>query len=114
MIFALKVFVSAVIIAFASWLAGRKPVLAGFIIALPLTSVLAILFAYYEHRDMQRINQFASSVLVAVPLSLAFFVPFLLNRWMKLSFIPTFVLALVFLLAAYLFASVVLKIDLTK
>ena len=114
MVFALKLFVSAGVIAFTSWLAGRKPVLAGFIIALPLTSILAILFAYYEHRDMQRINQFASSILIAVPLSLVFFVPFLLNRWMKLSFIPTFILALVFLAAAYLFASIVLKIDLTK
>ena len=114
MVFALKVFISAMMIAFTSWLAGRKPVLAGFIIALPLTSVLAILFAYYEYRDMQRINQFASSILVAVPLSLVFFIPFLLNKWMKLNFVPTFVLALVFLLAAYLFASMVLKIDLTK
>ena len=114
MVFALKIFVSAVVIAFTSWLAGKKPILAGFIIALPLTSILSILFAYYEHRNMQKINQFASSILVAVPLSLVFFVPFLLNKWMKLGFIPTFVMALAFLAIAYLFASFVLKIDLTK
>ena len=114
MVFALKIFVSAALIAFTSWLAGRKPILAGFIIALPLTSILAILFAYYEHRDMQKIDDFASSILVAVPLSLVFFVPFLLNRWMKLGFIPTFLMALAFLVLAYFFASMVLKIDLTK
>ena len=114
MVFTLKIFVSATLIAFTSWLAGRKPVLAGFIIALPLTSILAILFAYYEHRDMQKIDEFASSILVAVPLSLVFFVPFLLNRWMKLGFIPTFLMALAFLVLAYFFASMVLKIDLTK
>ena len=114
MLFALKIFVSATVIAFTSWLAGRKPILAGFIIALPLTSILAILFAYYEHRDMQKIDEFASSILVTVPLSLVFFVPFLLNRWMKLSFIPTFLMALAFLILAYFFASMVLKIDLTK
>ncbi len=114
MVFALKIFVSATLIAFTSWLAGRKPILAGFIIALPLTSILSILFSYYEYRDMQRINQFASSILVAVPLSLAFFVPFLLNKWLKMSFLPTFLMALAFLAAAYFFATVFLKIDLTK
>ena len=114
MVFALKVFISATMIAFTSWLAGKKPVLAGFIIALPLTSALSILFAYYEHRDMQKINQFASSIFVVVPLSLVFFIPFLLNKWIKLSFIPTFALSLLLLGAVYLFATIVLKIDLTK
>lgn len=112
--FALKMLVSSGLIAFASWLAGRKPTLAGFIIALPLTSMLSILFAYHEHRDMQRINQFASSILIAVPLSLAFFIPFLLNKWMKMGFWPTFAAALVCLAGAYFAATIFLKVDLTK
>lgn len=74
------------LIACASWLAGRKPVLAGFIIALPLTSMIAILFSYAEYRDMDKINAFARSIFVVVPLSLTFFVPFLLNKWLKLNF----------------------------
>ncbi len=100
------------LIAYASWLAGKKPVLAGFIIALPLTSILGILFAYAEHRDMAKINQFASSIFVAVPLSLTFFVPFLLNRWLKLGFALTFILALACLAAAYYAVCVKLKITL--
>lgn len=102
MIFLLKTVLSALIIAFASWLAGRKPVLAGFIVALPLVTMLSILFSYFQYRDMDKINQFASSVFLAVPLSLTFFIPFLLNKWLKLNFALTYGLAFLCLALAYL------------
>lgn len=92
---------SALVISFAAWLAGRKPVLAGFIISLPLMSMLAILFSYLEHRDMDKVNQFADSIFVAVPLSLSFFIPFLLNKWLKMNFVMTYSSAFLFLTAAY-------------
>ncbi|MBI1871505.1 MAG: hypothetical protein HYS07_09960 [Chlamydiae bacterium] len=76
MLFIIKILVSSVIIAFTSWLAGKRPVLAGFIIALPLTSMIGLFFSYAEFRNMEKINQFASSIFVAVPLSLVFFYPF--------------------------------------
>lgn len=113
MIFALKVIVSAVLISSASWLAGKKPVLAGLLIALPLTSMLGILFAYREHHDMAKINQFASSIFVAVPLSLTFFIPFLLNRWLKMNFAMTFGLGIALLVICYYLAVVWFKVDLT-
>lgn len=112
MIFALKTIVAGLLIAFASWLAGKKPVLAGFIITLPLTSVIAILFSYAEYRDMDKINRFAQSIFVAVPLSLMFFVPFLFNRWVKMNFAVTFLLSILFLGASYYMASAIFKIKL--
>jgi predicted membrane channel-forming protein YqfA (hemolysin III family) len=110
MFFIIKILLAAFTIAFASWLAGRKPVLAGFIIALPLVSILGILFAYNEHHNMEKINQFATSIFVAVPLSLLFFVPFLLNKWLKLNFALTFTLGIVLLVAAYIIHTAVFKI----
>ena len=112
MLFALKTLVAGALIAFTSWLAGKKPVLAGFIIALPLTSMIGILFAYAEHRDMQKINQFASSIFIAVPLSLTFFIPFLLNRWLKMGFVLTFLSALTCLAIGYYLVCVKLKVTL--
>lgn len=96
-----KMILSGVIIAGASWLAGRRPVLAGFVIALPLMSMLAILFSYLEYKDMGKINQFAVSILTAVPLSLLFFLPFFLNKWMKMSFGLTYLLGVVCIALAY-------------
>ena len=74
--FALKVFFSGLIIAFASWLSVKKPVLAGFIIALPLMSLISIFFSYLEHKDLEKTVTFSKSILVGVPASLTFFIPF--------------------------------------
>ncbi len=101
MVFAVKVFVSAVLISFASWLSGKKPVLAGFIIALPISSLISLIFSYVEYRNMDKLNQYALSILVAVPLSLAFFIPFVLNKWLKMSFPLTIISALGLLAVAY-------------
>ncbi len=49
---ALKAGIAAFVIVFASWLAGKKPELAGFITALPLVSIMAIAFAYTQHGDV--------------------------------------------------------------
>jgi len=109
MLFILKIFISAFLIAFASWLAGKKPVLAGFIIALPLASMLAILFAYFEHHDMDKLNKFATSIVVAVPLSLSFFLPFLMNKWFKFNFAYSYILGIALLTCAYFIHSTLLK-----
>lgn len=101
MFFVLKIIVSGLVIALASYLAGRNPVLAGFIIALPLMSIMAIAFSYYEFRDMDKINTFAVSILAGVPLSLFFFLPFVLNRWLKMNFALTYGSAFILLFAAY-------------
>ena len=101
MSFLVKTLISGLVIAFSSWLAGRKPVLAGFIVALPLVSILSVVLSYWEYRDMEEINRFAVSILVAVPLSLTFFIPFVFNRWFKMSFPITFALAIGCLALAY-------------
>ena len=72
-----KLAVSASVIAFASWLAGKRPELAGFIVALPLMTLLVLPFAHAQYHDPQASIQFAKSIFVAVPLSLVFFIPFL-------------------------------------
>ena len=71
--FALKVLFSGLIIAFASWLSVKKPILAGFIIALPLMSLISIFFSYLEHKDMEKTITFSKSILVGVPASFNIF-----------------------------------------
>lgn len=45
MFFGIKILISGIIIAYASWLSGKNPILAGFIIALPLMSIMSIAFS---------------------------------------------------------------------
>jgi hypothetical protein len=63
---------------YASWLSDKKLVLAGFIVALPLVSILALFFSYIEHKDPQASITFAKSILFGVPIPYFFFLPFLL------------------------------------
>lgn len=101
MFFTFKIILSGLIIAYASWLSGRKPVLAGFLIAMPMMSMLSILFSYIEYRDITKVNQFAISILTAVPLSLTFFLPFLINKWIKMNFTVTYLAGLSCVLIAF-------------
>ncbi len=76
MIMILKVGIAALLIGFTSWLSGKKPELAGFIIVLPIASLLALAFSYVEHKDAAASIAFAKSILIGVPVSWLFFAPF--------------------------------------
>jgi hypothetical protein len=81
-----KVLIAAVLISLSSWLAGRQPRLAGFLIALPISSMFALALFYFEYRDPARGAEFARSILAGVPLSLLFFVPFLFAGQLRWNF----------------------------
>lgn len=101
MLFAAKTIVAALVISFASWLAGKRPELAGFIIALPLSTMLALMFTFAEFGDPKASVTFAKSVFVAVPLSMTFFIPFLLADKLNLGFLACYGLGVAFLTIAY-------------
>jgi hypothetical protein len=74
----IKVIITTLVISFASWLSGKKPELAGFIIALPIASILVLAFSYLEHHNAQTSITFAKSIMIGVPISWLFFLPFFL------------------------------------
>ena len=100
--FIFKVILSGLTIAFASWLSIKKPSLAGFIIALPLMSIISILFSYIEHKNFDKTIIFAKSILVGIPASLLFFAPFFFSKNLGINFITTYILALIFLIFGYI------------
>jgi hypothetical protein len=97
----LKVTTAALVIAFASWLSGKKPETAGFIIALPIASLLALAFSYFEYRDPSASIIFAKSILVGVPVSYLFFLPFFFADKLGNSFWLSYVTGLVLLGAGF-------------
>ena len=86
-LFIAKVVGAALIIAFTSWLSGQNPKLAGFILALPLVSLIAIAFSYYEHNDIEKTILFTKSILVALPASYLFFLPFFFAISLNMNFL---------------------------
>ena len=82
----LNVLISAIVISFASWLSGRFPTTAGFIVALPLATMLVLPLSYREHASAETAILLAKSILIAIPISVTFFLPFLLANRLALSF----------------------------
>ena len=101
MIFFLKVLLAASVIAFASWLSGKKPELSGFIIALPLASLIALVFSYLEHKNPETSVTFAKSILVGVPVSYLFFLPFFFAKSLSMNFWLIYSLGVVLLILGF-------------
>jgi hypothetical protein len=82
----LRVVVAATIIVVVAELSKRHPRYGAVLLSLPLISILAILFGWFQHRDLPAISELARDTLVLVPLGLPFFVPFVLAPRLGLSF----------------------------
>ena len=99
-LFIAKLAVSALVIAAATEVAKRDSFWGALLIALPLTSILAVTWLYVETRDNTLATRFARDVLMLVPVSLLFFVPFLLEPRTRLGFWPNLGLGLALLAVA--------------
>lgn len=93
-LFLLKVAVSAVVVALASELGKRDSFWGALLVALPLTSILAIGWLYAETRDNALVSHLARDIFLLVPGSLLFFLPFLLETKTRLGFFPNLALGL--------------------
>ena len=59
-----KIVIAAILISFVSWLSGKKTGLAGFLTALPLTTLLALAFSHIEWGDSKQSVEYAKSVFI--------------------------------------------------
>ena len=90
--FAFNLAISAIVISFASWLSGKFPTAAGFVVALPLATMLVLPLSYNEHGNADSALLLAKSILIAIPISLGFFLPFLFSGRLGLTFWQTYAL----------------------
>ena len=97
----IKVMIAALIIAFSSWLSNKKPELAGFIVALPLISILALFFSYIEFKDTSSTITFAKSIFVGIPISYLFFLPFFFAEKFHTSFWVPYITGILLLIAGF-------------
>jgi len=101
MFFIFKVFLSALIIAGASWLSGKNPKLAGFLVALPLVTLIVLIFSYIEHKNAVTTITFAKSILVGVTVSYLFFIPFFFAKSLNMNFWLIYFIGLILLIIGY-------------
>lgn len=84
--FAFNLLISASVIATAAWLSRSFPVIAGFIVALPITTMLVLPLSHLESGSTENTVLLARSIFVAIPVSMTFFIPFLLSSRFGLNF----------------------------
>ena len=106
-IVALNTLVSAIVIGVAAWISRRYPVTAGFLIAMPLATMLALPLAYAQHRDAASAFEMARSILVALPITVLFFVPFLMRD--RLSFWAAYGLGCLLLPVGYVIHRAIIR-----
>ncbi len=106
----LKILLSAVIIALASELARKSSFFAAVTLALPLTSILTLIWVHYDSGDKSRIAALSWNVFWLVPPSLAFFPLFATLISKDFSFWLAFLLAATLTAAVYIAYSRILSI----
>lgn len=101
MMFALKVGLSALIVAGSSELAKRNPAAGAILVSLPLSSVLALSWLWVETRDAAQVAAFSWGILWALVPSLVLLAALpLLMRW-GLAFWPSLGVSAALTAAAY-------------
>lgn len=98
--FLISLGLSSALISTVLWVARTNPVLGGFILSLPLTTMVALALSRITGAEPGNTFELAKSTFLAVPLSLVFFVPFLFGH--KLSFWTAYGLGTALLFVAYI------------
>ena len=76
-LYIVKILFSVALLLAAAEIAKRSTFFGALVIALPLTSMLAMTWLYWDTRDAEKVSAFARDIFFLVPPSLLFFLPFL-------------------------------------
>lgn len=102
--------ISAVIISIVVWVSKRNIALAGFLTALPITTLIALALSHNHLGDSNQTIEYAKSIFVAVPVTLLFFVPFLLAQKFELGFWTCYSGGIALLTLGYFIHSNIVKV----
>jgi hypothetical protein len=100
--YAIKILVTALIIVAVSEIGKRSSFFAAVLASLPLTSILALCWLYYETNDQQKVIDLAYGILWLVVPSLVFFLALPTLIKMGVSFLPSLAVSVIATFGAYL------------
>jgi len=80
---------------------GKKTRAVRIIIALPLASLIALVFSYLEHKNPETSITFAKSILIGVPISYLFFLPFFFAKSLGMNFWLIYAIGVILLVVGF-------------
>jgi len=101
MTFALKILIASFIAVVASELAKRSNLLGALVVALPLTSMIAMGFLYYDTRSAEKVAEFSRAIPLMVLPTFIFFYAFSFLVDKQAGFAMAMLLATGLMLSAY-------------
>jgi hypothetical protein len=101
MIYAVKILLTALMVVAASETAKRVPAVGAAIISLPLASMIAMGFLYFDTRDVAKVAEFARSIPPMLIPSVIFFYAFSFLVESQAGFVMAMVLATAIMLLGY-------------
>ena len=107
--YVIKLIITSIIIVLVSEVAKKSTLLGAIIISIPLTSLLAFIWLYYDTKDFQKvINLSYGTILLSIP-SFAFFIilPILLK--FKYNFIISIIISIIGTALIYFIFTFILK-----
>lgn len=84
--YVLRVALAAVIVVAVAELSQRAPRAGALLLSLPLISILAFLFAWFQHHDLPALSRLARETVILVCLGLPFFLPLAFSQRLGLGF----------------------------
>lgn len=98
-----KIFITALIVAAVTEISKRSVTIGGLIAAMPILTVIALLWFYFEKRGNLFMAEFTQSVLAGFPMTVMFFIPTIYMFRKGYNFWLTLFVGLAFLaLGAYI------------
>lgn len=94
--------ISATVISLVLWISKSNPTLAGFVLSLPISTLIVLALSKLQNKDPGNTLLLAKSVMIGVPASLLFFVPFLFADKLKLNFWSSYMIGFLLLTVSYL------------
>ena len=70
----IKLIFTAFVVVLISEIAKRSTIFAGIVASIPLTSVLAFIWLYFDTQDLNSIRELSRNILLMIPPSLVFFI----------------------------------------
>ena len=109
MYFFLKTIISAIIIVAVSEIAKKYTWTAAIIVSLPLTSLLAFVWLYWETKDTQKVIELSYSTIVMSIPSFVFFLVLPLLLKFKQNFILSIIVSILSTALAYIIFTFIVK-----
>jgi hypothetical protein len=107
--YAIKVAISALLIVAVTEVSKRSTLLGAALASLPITSLLAFVWLYWDTGDAGRVAELATNILWLVLASLVFFVSFPILIKAGSPFWPSLAISLVLTATAYLAMTLLLR-----